>query len=153
MNEHGAATPGNSGARVVINFDDEIIEMIFALQPIAFALWRELNWTVVMPVGRILAPAVVWANSLRRQRGDRTRMPVGTPPQAPWPELAAWCTAIALAFVCLDAATPQRYRHGQHPCEEPTAACIGRLAAYCDAGQRSFLHCSRQLGLSHCSPE
>jgi hypothetical protein len=67
-------------------------------------------------------------------------MLVGTPPEPPEPEDASRRTAIAFALVGLDSATPERHWQSQHPCYEPTTACITRLAPYRNSGQGSLLH-------------
>jgi hypothetical protein len=105
MNENGAATASDSRARVVVNFDDEIVELVFTRQPITLSVRRYLDWPIVSAITRIFTPTVGGAYSLRRQRRDRTRVPIGAPPQSREPECAARRTAVAFTFICLDAAS------------------------------------------------
>jgi len=66
MNENGAATSRDAGTRVVINFDDEIVQPIFARQPVALSLWCHLYWPVISAITRIFTPAVGGTYPLRR---------------------------------------------------------------------------------------
>ena len=105
MNENGAATFCDARTRVVIDFDDEIVEPVFTRQPIALSVRRYFDWPVIAAIVRIFAPAVGGAYPLRRQRCDRTRVPICAPPQSQEPERAARRTAVAFTFICLDAAS------------------------------------------------
>ena len=58
MQEHGAAAAGDARARVVIDLDDEIVEMILARQPVALVVARDADRLVVMPVVGVFAPGV-----------------------------------------------------------------------------------------------
>ena len=60
VQEHRAAAPGDARARVVIDLDDEVVEMILALQAVAAAVMIEPYRPVVMSVVRILAPGIRW---------------------------------------------------------------------------------------------
>lgn len=105
MNENGAATFCDARTRVVIDFDDEIVEPVFTRQPIALSVRRYFDWPVIAAIVRIFAPAVSGVYPLRRQRCDGTRVPICTPPQSQEPEHAAGRTAVAFTFICLDAAS------------------------------------------------
>ena len=66
MNENGAAAILYARARVVIDFDDEIVEMIVALEPIADTRRGKLDRAIVAAVVRVLAPGVVLADAAYR---------------------------------------------------------------------------------------
>jgi hypothetical protein len=66
---------------------------------------RYLDRPIISAITRIFTPAVGRAYSLRRQRCNRTRVPIGAPPQSREPECAARRTAVAFTFICLDAAS------------------------------------------------
>ena len=66
MNENGAATAGDTRARVVVNFDDEIVKPVFTRQPIALSVRRYLDWPVISAITRIFTPTVGGAYPLRR---------------------------------------------------------------------------------------
>ena len=66
MNENGAATASDTRARVVVNFDDEIVEPVFTRQPIALSVRRYLDWPVISAITRIFTPTVGGAYPLRR---------------------------------------------------------------------------------------
>lgn len=80
MNKDGAASLGHTRARVVIDLDDEIVEVIVALQPVARRAIRQTDRAIVAAVARVLAPAVVGANRAHRQTRLWTRHAVGAPP-------------------------------------------------------------------------
>src|SRR4051794_8702126 len=103
MDEDGAAASLNAGPRVVVEFDDEIIRVVGAGQPIRIAGGRELDGPIVMAVGGILAPGIVLFDTPRRQQRRRSRVALGAPPQPLKPERAARRAAVAFALVGLDA--------------------------------------------------
>jgi hypothetical protein len=59
VHEHRAAAARDPRPGVVVQLDDEIVEMIGALEPIAGMIGLEPNRLVVMAVARVLTPAVV----------------------------------------------------------------------------------------------
>src|SRR6185312_3835359 len=110
-------------------------------------------WPVIPAIVRIFAPAVSEAYSLRRQRRDRTRMPVRAPPQPLEPEYTSRRSPIAFTFICLDAAFAQCHWQRERSSGQPAAPRVTRLATYCDPGQRSFLQYRRHLGLVRVRPK
>src|SRR5674476_107103 len=106
MDEHGAAARGR--ARVVVDLDDEVVEMVLAREPVGLGAGRQLDRPIVMTVTGVLAPAVVGADAPHRQQCRRARMAVGAPPQPCEPEGAARGRAVAFAFVGLDAGAAPR---------------------------------------------
>lgn len=66
MNENGAATASDTRARVVVNFDDEIVEPVFTREPIALSVRRYLDWPVISAITRIFTPTIGGAYPLRR---------------------------------------------------------------------------------------
>jgi hypothetical protein len=66
MQEDCASAAGNARARVVVDFDNEIIEMIIPPQPVSSLSRRQPDRPVVAAVGRVLAPGVC-----RRYAPDR----------------------------------------------------------------------------------
>ncbi len=119
MDEHGAAAAGNARARVVVDLDDEVVEVVLAREPVGFRSRRHFHRPVVTAVGGVLAPAVLRRNAPGRQSRRRTRMAVGAPPQPLEPEAAARGRAVALALVGFDAGCGRA----------PPAAPAARLAA------------------------
>src|SRR5580704_11157381 len=111
MQEHRAAAAGYPRRGVVVDLDDEIIEMIGARQPVAAAIACEPQRLIIMAARRVLAPGVLLLDRANRQQGFGPWMPVGTPPQLPWPKCAPWGAAVAFPFVGLDAATAERDRY------------------------------------------
>ena len=115
MHEHGAAASGDPRAGVVIQFDDEIVEMVGALEPVAGLLRLEPDRLIVMAVTGILAPAVGAPDAAHRQLRPWPRNTVGAPPHPPQPEGAARRAAVALALIGPDTAPAERDREGERP--------------------------------------
>jgi len=110
MNENRAAAFCYTRAGVVVDFNNEIVEMIVAPKPVAFRAWRELEGAVIAAVERILAPGVVLCDSPNGQRRLRPRHAVGAPPQPQRPEAPARRGKIAFEFVAFDSAAAERDR-------------------------------------------
>src|SRR6266850_2031597 len=107
---HPAA--GDPWAGVVIDFDDEIVEVVLARQPIAGLITDQANRLIVMAVPRVLAPGVLGPDRPDRQIGPRPRMAVGAPPQLQRVIRAPRGAAVALPLVGKDAAATKCHRHG-----------------------------------------
>src|SRR5271170_5191297 len=67
MDEYGAAAAGDSGLRVVVNLDKEVIEGVVAPQAVAWFTGRPLKGSVIAPVGRIFAPGIGGTDAAQRQ--------------------------------------------------------------------------------------
>src|SRR5438445_3003748 len=126
MQEHGAAAAGYPWAGVVIDFNDEIVEMVLARQPVAGLVADQTNGLIVVAVSRVLAPGVFGPDRPDRQIGPRPRMAVGAPPQLQRIVRAPRGAAIALPFVGQDAAATKCHRHGPAVCRQPARARVGR---------------------------
>src|ERR1035437_754825 len=136
MREYAAAAAGDAGRAVVIDLDDEIIEVVVALEPVAAVLAVQPHRLVVMAAQGIFAPGVFGPDDANRQKCTRPRVAVGAPPQSPWPERAFWRPAIAVALVGPDAAAPERDRHGLPAGGQPALARIAGGGANPDRGKR-----------------
>jgi len=136
MQEYRAAAAGNARRGVVIDLDDEIVEMIVALEPVAAAIAVEPHGLIVVPALRVFAPGVFRPDGANRQERTRPRVAVGAPPQLPGPEGAFWSGAIALALVGPDAAAPQRDGEGQPTGGQPAPARIAGAGLNPDRGKR-----------------
>src|SRR3954453_8143985 len=98
MQEHRAAAAGDAWASVVIDLDDEIVEMVVALEPVAALFRIQLHGLVVVPVCGIFAPRVVWSDGTEGKKRRRPGMAVGAPPQPHRPEGALGGAAVAFAL-------------------------------------------------------
>src|ERR1700685_3578674 len=100
--------------------------MIVAPQPVAAVMMIQPNGPVVMAAAGVLAPAVLRANGTCRQKGAWPRVAIGAPPYLSRPKGPPRRSAIALALVGNDAATPQgdrnRLRAGGKPAPAGTAS-------------------------------
>ena len=119
MDKDGAAPAGHARPRIVVDLDNEIVEAVFAPEPIAWFIGRAPKGPVVAPVARIFAPGVGAADPAHGQRGSRRRQPIRPPPQPQRAKAAARRTAIAFALVGSDAAAAERDRHAQGAGAEP----------------------------------
>jgi len=140
VHEHGAAASGDPRPGVVIQFDDKIVEMIGALEPVARLLRLKPDRLIVMAVAGVLAPAVVAPNATHRQLRPWPRHAVGAPPHPPQPEGAARRAAVALALVGPDAAAAEGDRKGKRSDQQPAAGALARLCTHKDSIERNFAH-------------
>ena len=125
----------------MIDLDDEIVEMIVALEPVATVIPIQSHRLIVMAALWIFAPGVFGANGANRQERMRPRMAVGAPPQLPWPEGAFRGSAVAFALVGPDAAAPERHRDRSPTGRQPAAAGVAGGGADSDRGKRSITQC------------
>jgi len=127
MQEHRTAAAGDRGLCVVIDLDDEIVEMIVALQPVASVIMPEGKRPIIMATRGVFTPGIIGTDGANRQKGPRSRTTIGAPPQLPWPESSLWGPAVALALVGDDTTPPQRDRDDVGAGGEPaTAGVTGR---------------------------
>src|SRR5436305_9450733 len=124
MQEHRAAPPCGARAKIVIDLDDEIVEMVLAPQAVAAAVAVEPHRLVVVSVARILAPRIFGRDGTDRQKGARLRVAVGAPPQLARVKYALRRPTVTLALVGPDAATAERHRDGPPARREPAPARI-----------------------------
>jgi hypothetical protein len=75
-----AASAGDAGTGVVIEFYDEVVKSVFSPQAVPLLIWAPLDMIIIPSVFGVFDPRVVWANRLGRQQGRRMRKPIGTPP-------------------------------------------------------------------------
>src|SRR5665213_4265693 len=136
MQEHGAGAATDARRAVVVDLDDEIIEMVGALEPVAVARSPEAYGLVVMAAPGFFAPGVFRRDGANGQKCARSRVAIGAPPQLPGPEDAPGSPAIALALVGADAAPPQRDRHRLSAHYEPAPARIAGSRPDPDHGKR-----------------
>jgi len=111
VDEHGAAAPGDARPSVVIDFDNQVIKMIGAAQPVPACSGFETDGSIVATVSGRLAPCITRSDAAQWQQRMRRRMTVGPPPQPNQPEAPARCPAIPFALVRSDPPTPERHRN------------------------------------------
>jgi len=80
VEKYGAAPSGDAGSPVVVNFNNEIIEVVGAAEPISWFSGRAPERSIVAPVGRVLAPCVQWTDAARRQPRQRPQLAIRPPP-------------------------------------------------------------------------
>jgi hypothetical protein len=107
MQEYRAAAAGHARPGVVVDLDDEVVQMIFPPQPVAWFSGRAVEWPVISPVGGIFAPGDIAGNAPDRQQCARARVAVRPPPQAQEPKPAARSGPVALELVGPDAPATQ----------------------------------------------
>src|SRR5205823_7214485 len=136
MQEHGAAAAGYPWAGVVIDFNDEIVEMVLARQPVAGLVADQTNGLIVVAVSRVLAPGVFGPDRPDRQIGPRPRMAVGAPPQLQRIVRALGGAAVTLPFVGEDATATKCHRHGPAVRRQPAPARVAGRPVDPNGGQR-----------------
>lgn len=137
MDEDRAAAPGDARACVVVNFDNQIIELIITPKTVAGIPPGKQNVAVVAPVVRVFAPGVLRADSARRKGGGRPRQAIRPPPQPQQPESAARRCAITFALVGQNAAAPQRDRKRLRTGDQHGARACGGGFAHVNGAERS----------------
>ena len=140
MDKDGAATASHPRPRIVIDLDNDIVEAIFAPEPITWFNGRPPKSPVVAPVLGIFAPSVGAADPAGWQRGSRQRQPIRPPPQPQCPKGAARRTAIAFALVGSDAAASERDRHAPGAGAEPALRWPAGPRPDMDRSERGPLH-------------
>jgi hypothetical protein len=110
----------------VVDLDDEVIKVIGALEAVARMLTADPDRLVVMTVGWIFTPGIVFTNWANRKKGPWPRMTIGTPPQAARPKHAARRAAIAFVLVGDNPPAPQRDRDRAIADHEPTPVRVAR---------------------------
>src|ERR1700744_5029927 len=80
MEEHRAASACDTRRDIVIDFDNEVVELIVARKSIATLIAAELYRLIVMAAGRVFAPGVVRLDGANRQESFGLRVTVGAPP-------------------------------------------------------------------------
>jgi len=140
MNEHGAAAAGYAGPRVVIDFDDNVVEAVVAAEPIARLVRQAAKRTVIAAIGRVLAPSVVGADAADRQQRPRPRQPVGPPPQANGVKPAGRGAAVAFAFCRPDTGPAKRNAKGAGAGKQEALRVPTRPRADANVAQRSASH-------------
>jgi hypothetical protein len=126
MEEHGAAAAGNAGTPVVVNFYNDIIEMIGACEAVPGHFARSFYRAVVISVRGVFRPGVVTADLPQRQQSSRCRPAVSPPPDADRMKFSAWRAPIALAFIGDNAGPADRRRNGSSSRNENGLAGLPR---------------------------
>jgi len=135
MDENGAAEPGNARPGVVVEFDDEIVEVVAAVEPIAWFIGRPAERTVITAILGGFAPGIVRADPARREQGARAWQAIGPPPQTDGMKTPGGRGAVALTLGCLDPGTAERHPQrleGLGAGEQPTLRAPARPGADAD---------------------
>jgi hypothetical protein len=80
VDKNRAASAGDAGSGVVVEFDDEVVEPVFPPQTIPLLIWTALDGIIIPTMCGIFDPRVVWLDWLGRQQGWRMWKAVGAPP-------------------------------------------------------------------------
>jgi len=107
MKEDGAAAAGHARPRVMVDFDDQIVEGIVPAKAVAWFIGRPAECLVIAAVRGVLAPGVVVPYPAHRQQRSRPSQAIGPPPQADGVKPARRRATVALAFERLDAGAAQ----------------------------------------------
>ena len=140
MNEYSAAVADNPRPGVMVDFDDQIVESIGALEPVPWFIGRPPERAVIPPVRGVFAPGIVRRDSPDRQEGTRAWQAVRPPPQPNRMKLAGRRGAVAFAFRRLDACPAQSRADRAPVCHEPSLSAQPRADVHMDCGQRCPAH-------------
>lgn len=140
VDKDGAAPAGDAWPCIVIQFDNVVVDMVLAPQPVAGMPIRQKEVLVIAAIFRIFAPRVEGCD---RTGGEPRRWPsrtVGPPPQPDRPEAAARRAAIALALIGLDPGSPKRHRNCSRSSDQPTLCPITGAAGNADPRHGYWFH-------------
>src|SRR5262249_61642275 len=98
VDEPRAPTPADPRAGVVVDFDDEIVEVVVPPKAVPAVACRPVEWTVVAAISGIFTPGEGGADTPRWQRCRRARVAGGPPPQGREGQTAARGGALSLAL-------------------------------------------------------
>jgi hypothetical protein len=131
MDEHCAAAPRHPRAIVVVDFDDQVVQIVLAHQPVARLASLSNHRTIIPSITGIFAPGIRVANRPDRKRGLRAGDSVLSPPQALQAKAAARGPAIALELIGHDAGSAQGDREcgisGPQDTARPAAGALSDL--------------------------
>lgn len=124
MPEDRAATPANHRPVVPAELDDDVVEVILALEPFLGFAWRAVDQAIVAAVLLVVAPGIARSNPLQRQQGAWPGEAVGPVEDAAQRQLGSRCAAVALAFVGADAGAAERAGKDRVARDEKTLSAI-----------------------------
>jgi hypothetical protein len=140
MHEDRAASTCYSGAGVVVDLDDKIVEVVVPPQAVAAFARRASKRAVVTAVGGIFAPGKAGDDAARGQQCSRVGMAIGSPPQADKPKPPARGRAVALEFVGADAPSAEHDRQRERPGEQDAPRPAARSSSHTDQGKGAAAH-------------
>jgi hypothetical protein len=108
MHEDRAAAAPDTRKVIISEHDHEVIEMIIAHQALGASHRRKLDATIVVPVARIVAPAVAGTDRAHRNTGPRREMTVRPIQDLPQGEAAGGRGAIAFPLQRFDPGVAER---------------------------------------------
>src|SRR3972149_6459203 len=115
MDKDGATAAREARARVVIELDYKVIQMIRAPQAIGAVGYRQFHRSIVVAVGGILAPAVVGADLPYRKESRGPQPAIRSPPEPQEPKAPARGGAVAFELVRANATAAERDRNRMRP--------------------------------------
>ena len=144
MDEHGAPAPLHPRSCVVIDFDDQIVEMVIAPEPVPGFVSGAAEPAVIAAIAGVLAPRQLRLDASGRQQGGRPSGAVGPPPKPQRPEPPARRRAIPFELVGTDAGSAEHHRNGDVAGKQYAMAAIAGPNANPDQGKRAPSHEIRQ---------
>ena len=120
MDEHRTTAAGDTRAGIVVDFDDQIVEPVGALKPVAWFIGRPPEWLVVAAILGIFAPGMVGRDRPDRQQGAWARQAVRPPPQPKGMKFPSRRGPITFSFRGLNAGPAQGSEHRALSCQEPS---------------------------------
>ena len=140
MHENGAAASRHARARIMVELDDQIVEVILSSQAVPWLAGFAADGAIVSAIAGVFAPGVIPADRTQGKQRMRTRHAIGAPPQPPQPETATRRRAVAFTFVGIDPASPKRDRQHELPRDQNPSRFWPRPGAHMQCFQSSFRH-------------
>jgi len=140
MHEHGAASACHPGAGIVVDFDDEIVEVVGPPKAVAAVGGCPSKRSVIPPVGGIFAPGEVGGDAVGGQQRSRVPVAIGPPPQADQPKSAPRGRAVALEFVGADTPSAEHDRERQRTREQDALGRAARSGPHPDQRKSASAH-------------
>jgi hypothetical protein len=140
MDEYRAAAARGPWSRIVIDFDDNVVERIRAPQAIADLPGLQPDRTIIAAIRGVFAPSVHRSDRSDRQKRSRPWQAVRAPPKPDEPKASGRRGAVTFPLVNLDPAAAERHRDPPGPDCEPPLLAIGGSRAHIHIGERYSMH-------------
>lgn len=123
VHENGAPPPSNAGALIVAHHHNHIVKMVVAPQVFGASRVRMANLSVIVTVGRIVAPPISHAQRRQRQMAARSSQAIGAVKRLAEHEGSDRSGAIPLPLICAAARPAKRARKPQVSTNDDANGC------------------------------
>ena len=145
MDKDRTTATSDARAHVVIEHDDDVVEVVVAPKALGASGIRVVDVTVVVAIGRRIAPSIVARDAADGKTCRRPAAAISPPPDLPETPDACWRGAVPFPLAASDAAPAQRTgapdpstmqlaaprRPAQKPQHEPRTAALLSMHPRC----------------------